>query len=86
MFCGKRVTETICAPRDFIDQSLRNNLTALDYRHPVANLLHLEQEVAGKKHGTPLSRQVFDKMADFGHTGRVKAVGRLVQYNQVGIG
>ena len=54
-----------------------------DDADPVADLLHLAEQVAGQQHGLPAGGEVDESRAHVGHAGRVQPVGRLVEDQQV---
>src|SRR2546425_12401937 len=51
----------------------------------VADLLHLVQKVAAQEDGAALSGEAWDQLAHLARAGRVEAIGRLVQDNQLGV-
>ena len=67
--------------------ALEEQLAALQNAQVAGYLFHLAQQMAGKEDGDAvLFRQRDDQLADFVDTGRVQAVGRLVQDKQDRIG
>ena len=56
---------------------------ARHHAHPVADLLHLVEQVAGEDDGAPAARrQAAHQFPDFNNAGRVQTVGRLVKNQQ----
>ena len=57
-----------------------------DDRHPVAECLHLRQDVAGEQHGAPALPFLLDAGAERSLHQRIEASGRLVQQKQLDVG
>jgi hypothetical protein len=73
------------APTDRAELSgraLLNNPAPDDHRHPVADLLHLNQQVTGHEHRRPVRCQVAQQAADLPYARRIEPVGRLVDDQQ----
>jgi hypothetical protein len=56
-----------------------------DHAHPVADLLHLAEQMTGEQHRVPPLPQSPDQRTHVGHTSRIQAVGRLVEHEQLGL-
>ena len=53
-----------------------------DDRHPVAELFHLGEQVAGEQDGDPLAGEPANEQAHVAHPRRIETGGRLVQKQQ----
>ena len=58
----------------------------IDDRDRVADLLHLVEQVRGEEHRPALGDEAADHAAELVDAGRVEAVGRLVQDQELGVG
>jgi hypothetical protein len=54
-----------------------------DDRRGIADLLHLGEDVGAEQHGDPSGTEVADGLADLANASRVKAVGGLVEDQQL---
>lgn len=71
-------------PRQLIHRPFRNEQPFKNDAHPVANLLHLFQQVGTQEYGHPTPFQVFDNVPDIPRPQRIHAGGRFVQNQQAG--
>ena len=60
-------------------------LAAMEDRDPVADVLHVGQQVAGQDDRLALLAQLADQVLDLGRADRVEARGRLVEQDQLGV-
>ena len=60
-------------------------LAAMQDRDPIANVLHVRQQVARQDDRLPLFTQLADQLLDLGRPDRVQARGRLVEQDQLGV-
>ena len=66
----------------FVHSALAHQLAARDHADPVADLLHLTEQVAGEHDRVAVPAEFADEPAHVGDAGRVEPVGRLVQDQQ----
>src|SRR5205809_1145465 len=62
---------------------LGDDPTSVDHRHPVADLLDLGHEMAGQQHGSPARPELANERPHLADPGRIKAVRRLVEHDQL---
>ena len=74
------------AAREVGDRARRDDPPAVDDRRGVARLLDLVEQVRGEEHGAALADQRADHLAELEDPGRIEAVGRLVEDQQLGVG
>src|SRR6267378_4770069 len=70
---------------ELVHRSDADELAVVDDRDARAYLLHLGQHMAGDENGFALSSQVAQEVAHLHDAGRVEAVGRLVQNQNIGV-
>ena len=68
------------------DRALGDDAAAVDDRRDVAGLLDLVEQVRGEQHRAALVDELADQAADLEDAGRVEAVHRLVEDQQLGVG
>ena len=77
-----RTTQLLLAA-EVLDVVLGNHPAGVDDPDPVADLLHLAEQVPGQQHGPAVGAEFADQPAHVAHPGGVEAIGRLVQDHQL---
>ena len=73
------------AGRELGDRALRDDAALVDDRRDVAGLLDLVEQVRGQPDGAALVDERADQSAELEDAGRVEAVDRLVEDEQLGV-
>ena len=63
--------------------SLVDDLALADDRDPIAEVLHLAEQVAREEHGEPFAREPAHELTHVAHPGRVEPGRRLVEQQQL---
>ena len=71
--------------QQFGDRALADDVAPVDDGHRVAGALDLVEEVRGQHHRAALGHEREDHVAHLVHAGRVEAVHRLVEDQQLGV-
>ncbi len=77
--------ESVLATDQLLHRALGDHLSLRENGDAVTDLFDFVEEVARQEHGPVAVAEILDELPDFGHTGRVEAVGRLVEKEQLGI-
>ena len=72
-------------PQQLLDRALRDEPPARQDGDVVADELGLGEHVAGQHDRAPAGAELTDQLADLNHAGRVEAVGRLVEKDELGV-
>jgi hypothetical protein len=63
-----------------VEPTLAHQPAVVDDHHPVRDLLHFRERVAGDQHRAALGGEIFEEPAEPGDASGVEAVGRLVEH------
>jgi signal transduction histidine kinase len=72
-------------PAQLVDGAVGDEPTASDDTDPIADLLHLAEQVAGQQDGPPSGAEAADQVTHVGEARGVETVGRLVEDQQLGV-